>query len=277
MNELQTESYHYLVEQIKAAITEAVETSRWALVEGYWNVGKLIREEWPQKGNTKLLQGLAVDSGIAERTLWYAVQVYDKYPEINSIPEGKNISWNKLTTKYLPQPKESLVELPTGKFDVIYADPPWQFDNSGFEQSAASIYPTMPTDKICALPIQETTKGSCVLFIWATNAMLEDALKVISAWGFTYKTNIVWIKDRAPGMGWFTKSKHELLLICTKGEGLHPQWKPDSWQEYKVTEHSKKPSSFYTIIEKMYPHQKYIELFARNKRQGWESWGNQIV
>lgn len=106
MNELQTQEYQHLVEEIKATIKEAVFTSRWALVEGYWNVGKLIREEFTGNDLTKQLQGLAVEVGTSERTLFYALQTYDKYPKIDALPEGKNISWNKLITKYLPQSAE---------------------------------------------------------------------------------------------------------------------------------------------------------------------------
>ena len=100
------EKYLLLVEQIKATISEAVHTSRWVLVEGYWLIGQLIRQDFPQRGITKALQGLAVDTQISERTLWYAVQFYDKYPDIQKLPEGKNITWNKLITKYLTEPKE---------------------------------------------------------------------------------------------------------------------------------------------------------------------------
>lgn len=275
------EWYIGLVEECKAIITEAVFTSRWALVEGYWKLGERIREEkglkkWAQGEAGEVLQGLAKDLSISTRTLHYALQAYEKFPDLGSIPEGKNITWNKLITQYLPEQKKSEVELPKEKFNVIYADPPWQFDNSGFEQSAASIYPTMSTDEICAMPVKEVAQGEAVMFMWATNAMLEDALRVVTAWGFDYKTNIVWIKDRAPGMGWFTQSKHELLLIAVKGNGLHPEFKPDSWLKASVTKHSKKPHEFYDIIEKMYPKQKYIELFARNERSNWTSWGNQV-
>ncbi len=98
---LKTESYLHLVEQIQATVTEAIFNSKWSLVEGYWNVGKLIREEF--KDVTTQLQGLAVDTKIGERTLWYALQAYDHYPQLDLVPEGKNISWTKLTQKYLPQ------------------------------------------------------------------------------------------------------------------------------------------------------------------------------
>lgn len=108
--EITNEKWEYLVEQIKATITEAVHNSRWMLVEGYWNVGKLIREELPQKGITKALQALGVDVGVSDTTLWYALQFYDKYPDLNTVPEGKNISWNKIITKYLPGREEDKYE-----------------------------------------------------------------------------------------------------------------------------------------------------------------------
>ena len=163
--------------------------------------------------------------------------------------------------------------LPEGEFRVIYADPPWQFDNSGFDQSAASHYSTMSTEDICKLEIPAGDHS--VLLMWATNAMLEDALEVIKAWGFNYKTNMVWIKDKGPSIGWFITSRHEHLLIATRGEGMHPDYKPLSVITGEVTKHSKKPNSVYELIERMYEGP-YLELFARNKRDGWESWGNEI-
>lgn len=106
-NKLQkTEKYQLMIEQIKAAITEAIHNSRWDLIVGYWSVGKLIREDADPKEDkftTQLLQGIAVDVGVSERTLWYALKAYDTYPELDTIPEGKNISWTKLTTKYLTE------------------------------------------------------------------------------------------------------------------------------------------------------------------------------
>ena len=106
MNEITTtEQYQLFVEQLKATITEAVHNSRWFLVEGYWNVGKQIREYFTED-ITNQLQSIAVDVGIGERTLWYAVQFYDAYPLLANVPEGKNITWTKLITKYLSKAKE---------------------------------------------------------------------------------------------------------------------------------------------------------------------------
>ena len=167
--------------------------------------------------------------------------------------------------------------LPDGKYSVVYADPPWQYSNSGFDSSAENHYPTMPVDEICNIPIQPMTTDTTVLFLWATNPLLPDAMKVIRAWGFEYKTNIVWIKSTTIGMGWFLKSKHELLLIATKSNTPHPQMKPEScFETEKISIHSRKPEIAYEIIESMYPGKK-IELFARISRDGWDSWGNEEI
>lgn len=176
------------------------------------------------------------------------------------------------------------IPLPKGSFNIVCADPPWQFDNSGFPQSAESIYLTQKTEEIMNFNLSGNTlndlkkivENNSVLFLWATSAMLEDALQVMKGWGFKYKTNMLWIKDRAPGMGWFTQSKHEILLIGVSGQGLHPEYKPDSWLKANVQRHSQKPDEFYKIIEKMYPNSTYLELFGREQRPGWKVWGNEV-
>jgi site-specific DNA-methyltransferase (adenine-specific) len=111
----QQEWYSQLVDELKATLTEAIFTSRFALVEGYWISGKLIREAWREHYEnedptnvTQLLQSLAVDISRSYRTLWYALESYDTYPEMGLLPEGKNISWTKLITKYLTDPREEI-------------------------------------------------------------------------------------------------------------------------------------------------------------------------
>jgi len=99
------EEYNLLVDEIKSTITESVFNSRQELIKGHWTIGKLIRE-FSGGEVTNLLQDLAGDVGISERLLWYSLKCYDTYPDLNNLPEGKNISWNKLITKYLSEPKE---------------------------------------------------------------------------------------------------------------------------------------------------------------------------
>lgn len=173
------------------------------------------------------------------------------------------------------------IEFPAGKYSVIYADPPWQYNNSGFDESASSHYPTEETTKIINLedisgkPVTKLTTNDSVLFLWTTNPFLMEGLEVVRSWGFKYKTNFVWIKNKGPSIGWFNMGRHELVLIGVEKDNRHPAEKYNSWFEAEVTKHSKKPDIVYEMIETMYAGP-YIELFARNTRQGWDSWGNEI-
>ncbi len=164
-------------------------------------------------------------------------------------------------------------------YGVIYADPCWRFEpysrDTGMDRSADNHYPTMPTDQIAAINVPAA--DDCVLFLWATAPMLPDALRVMEAWGFTYKTNLVWAKDRI-GTGYWARSKHELLLIGTKGSipAPSPGDQPPSVIEARVTEHSAKPNHFAEIIEEMFPNLPALEMFAREPRLGWDVWGNEV-
>ncbi len=179
----------------------------------------------------------------------------------------------------LSQPKSDTPPLPEGKYSVIYADPPWKYDNSGLAGAAREHYNVMNLDEICGLPVADKTGENSVLFCWATNPFLEDVFRVINAWGFAYKTNMCWQKEgRATygKLGFYVYGKHELLLIATKGSML-PKYIPESIVIAKKSEHSRKPDEFYGIIEKMYPAGKYLELFARKKHnENWEVWGLEV-
>lgn len=166
--------------------------------------------------------------------------------------------------------------LPEGIYSVIYADPAWEYSNSGINTAAARQYQTMPTSAICnllqTLCVQPASES--VLLLWATNALLTDALCVVEAWGFRYVTNRVWVKDRGIG-GFHVNGRHELLLVGVRGSFL-----PASLLDSVITAandvHSRKPE-LYSDIEAAYPRQRYIELFARNNppRDGWTFWGDQ--
>jgi N6-adenosine-specific RNA methylase IME4 len=272
--------YTTLVDECKQILTEAVFTSRWALVEGYWQLGKRIRgdklAQEHAKGNKTFVQDLGRNLGVSSTTLYYALQAYDKYPDIDKIPEGKNISWNKLITKYLPEPKVETPKLPTKEFSVIYADPPWKYDFSETEsREIENKYPTMEVEQIKRMKIPASKDA--VLFMWATAPKLREALEVIDAWGFEYKSHAIWNKVNI-GMGYWFRGQHELLLVATKGNYVTPNASVRVGSVYseKRTEHSKKPEYYYQLIEKMYPSKEKIELFARNVRNGWSSWGNEI-
>jgi N6-adenosine-specific RNA methylase IME4 len=139
-----------------------------------------------------------------------------------------------------------------GLATLLYADPPWQYANSGFMGAAEEHYPTMSTDEICALPVSQIVAEEAVLFLWATSPMLTDALRVIEAWGFAYKTNLVWTKDRQTygKLGFYVFGQHELLLVATKGVFLPDGELQPSIITAKKAEHSRKPTEAYEIIEK---------------------------
>ena len=172
----------------------------------------------------------------------------------------------------------SMEELKNNKYSVILCDPPWCYNNSGYDTGVPDFhYPTMSIEEIINLPVKDITTENAILFLWATNPLLKEALRVIEAWGFEYKTNMVWIKDKFTYYGFYCYGKHELLLIATKGSML-PQREGmvESVIEAKRGEHSEKPEIVYSIIENMFPGFTYLELFSRNKREGWSQWGNEI-
>jgi N6-adenosine-specific RNA methylase IME4 len=165
-------------------------------------------------------------------------------------------------------------------YPVICADPPWHFQNygepTGLHGAAADHYPTMATVDICALPVRDLATADAVLLLWTTNPHLPDALQVIEAWNFEYKTNIAWMKDKA-GLGFIVRGQHELLLIATRGNfpAPLPAARPPSVLIASRREHSRKPDEAYALIERMYPGLPKVELFARQARPGWDVWGNE--
>lgn len=173
---------------------------------------------------------------------------------------------------------ESTPVIPDGKYNVIYADPPWKYD-FGFDIYGAADrhYHTMSIEELCNLPIPELTEDNAVLFLWVTSPKLFDAQRIIKAWGFDYKTSFVWDKVKHV-MGHYNSVRHEFLLVCVKGSfpkqsnTLH-----DSVIEIERSdEHSEKPDYFRQLIEEMYPKSKKIELFARQIAEGWDAWGNEL-
>jgi len=169
----------------------------------------------------------------------------------------------------------SLVELPEGKFQLFYADPPWKYGTEISVTVPEDYYPTMEIEEICSLPVDEMTDNNAVLFLWTTTGFLEQSFEVVHAWGFEYKTCFIWDKV-SHNVGPYSSVRHELLLLCIKGTYPIQNVKLyDSVYTEKRTEHSKKPDFFYEMIEDLYPNSKKIELFARNKRDGWASFGNQ--
>jgi N6-adenosine-specific RNA methylase IME4 len=163
-------------------------------------------------------------------------------------------------------------------YGCIYADPPWQFEpysrETGMDRAADNHYPTMPTAAIKAL--QLPAAANCVLFLWATVPMLPQALEVMAAWNFTYKSAIAWVKDKA-GTGYWVCGQCELLLIGTRGTvpAPTPGEQPPQIIEAARGRHSEKPDVFAEHIERLFPNVPKLEMFARGARRGWDVWGNE--
>lgn len=178
-----------------------------------------------------------------------------------------------------------------GKYDVILADPPWHFRNYSADapgkihnrsRGANRHYGTMLTEDICKLEIPAADNS--ILFMWACWPMLPDALRVIEAWGFEYKSLAwVWVKSNPTGwgffmgQGYFSRSNSEPCFLATRGSLPKPADRGILSLIYSpVTKHSKKPDDQYRKIEALYPNRRYLELFARRTRPGWVSLGNGI-
>ena len=169
------------------------------------------------------------------------------------------------------------------KFRVIYADPPWQYNdkqNSIKRGGAIKHYQTMSINELCDLKInskqiKDIAESDAVLFLWVTSPLLDEVFKLIRAWGFKYKASFIWDKVKH-NMGHYNSVRHELLLICTKGSHITPDVKKlfDSVQVIpRTNKHSEKPIEFRNIIDTLYTKGNKIELFARTKTKGWTAWG----
>lgn len=165
------------------------------------------------------------------------------------------------------------------RYPVIYADPPWRYDYAPSDSRAIeNQYPTMDLDDLKDLADQLPVADDAVMFCWATSPKLAEALELLEAWELTYRTSMVWVKDKI-GMGYYARQAHELLLIATRGELPAPaaSRRPSSVVKAVRSEHSAKPEVFYELIERMYPNLPRIELFARHRREGWAAWGDEVV
>lgn len=187
------------------------------------------------------------------------------------------------------------MSLPRGPFSVIYADPPWRFaswSHRGEAKGAVQHYDCMSLDDICALPVAGAAARDAALFIWVVQPMLPEALRVIEAWGFTFKTvAFCWVKlkgvaaqqklfyaaeDVRLGLGYHTRSGMEQCWLATRGKGYQRLTQGEAQVHFEaVREHSRKPDHFVSAIERLTGAVPKLEMFARTTRPGWSAWGNQ--
>lgn len=170
-----------------------------------------------------------------------------------------------------------------GQYSVIYADPPWRYERKIGGGTAEQHYPTMSLEEICALPVADIAAKDSALFLWATFPQLQEAFRVIEAWGFTYRTlAFLWLKQNRKadswfwGMGYWTRSNAEICLLALRG---HPKRADSGVHQLIVShieEHSKKPVETRARIVRLMGDVPRIELFARQKTKGWDVWGNEV-
>jgi len=174
------------------------------------------------------------------------------------------------------------------KYDVIYADPPWDYGKMKERKkehrggNPQSHYQTMSIEDICSLPINEISKDDSCLFLWVTNPKIQLGFEVVKSWGFKYQTMITWVKiDNSGkpinnGMGFYFRGSTEHILFATKGKfKIPPNLRSPNIIMSRRDSHSKKPIETYNLIEKVTNGDK-LELFARNKRDNWDVFGNEV-
>lgn len=167
-------------------------------------------------------------------------------------------------------------EIPEGVYNIVYCDPPWKYEFAVTDsRKIENQYPTMDLEEIKNLKLPKLSNDS-LLLMWATAPKLSEALSVIEAWGFVYRTHCIWDKEKI-GMGYWFRGQHELLLLAVKGNFNCPlpENRLSSIYKEKREGHSIKPIFFYEWIERAFGDKKRIELFSRNDRNGWTSWGNE--
>lgn len=183
--------------------------------------------------------------------------------------------------------KDFATEFEGREFGTILADPPWRFANRtgkmAPEHHRLSRYGTMDLEEIKALPVVEVAAKPSHLYLWVPNALLSEVMEVMNAWGYQYKTNLIWHKIRKDGgpdgrgVGFYFRNVTEVILFGVRGKGartLPPGRSQVNFLATRKREHSRKPDELYDIIEACSPGPR-LELFARGGRPGWEAWGNQ--
>lgn len=182
---------------------------------------------------------------------------------------------------------KNLFKAVKGQFGTILIDPPWRFTNRtgkvGPEHKRLHRYETMSFEDIAALPVSNAALSKSHLYLWCPNALLLEGLTIMKAWGFTYKTNVVWFKVRKDGgpdgrgVGFYFRNVTELLLFGTRGKlrTLQPGRTQVNIMISRKEEHSKKPDQVYDLIQRCSPGP-YLELFARARVEGWTQWGDEV-
>lgn len=246
-------------------------------------VGRSKTFEYKNRGRGTLGE-IAKKAGVSHTTAeqYDTIQRKGSEEQKAEVAEGKS-SIKKVYTQIQKAErleKNKAAEWPKGKYRVIYADPPWHYGDErsgGNHGGAVDHYNTMSINELKNMPLSSLTEDNAVLFLWATAPLLPEALELINAWGFKYKTNFIWDKVKH-NMGHYNSVRHELLLIATNGSCTPDNVQLfDSVQSIERTDrHSEKPEEFRKIIDTLYTYGNKLEMFARKQVEGWEVFGNEL-
>ncbi len=162
---------------------------------------------------------------------------------------------------------------PEGKYQVIVIDPPWKYDSRAEDTThrGKNLYPEMTVPEVCAFPLASMAQDNCILWLWTTNAFMRGAYDCLDAWGFTEKTILTWDKEHM-GLGDWLRNQTEHCILAVKGKPVVSLTNQVTILREKRREHSRKPESFYALVDKLCPGSK-LEIFSRTDRPGWTVWG----
>lgn len=248
---------------------------------GAKEVGYIVADRAPKATESA---GKAV--GVSGRYVQDAKAVQQKAPDLLPKVEAGNLTLPEAKKEIRQREKAVRVAAiaaqpaapleAVGRFPVVYVDPPWRYEHAEPGRQVENQYPTMSLDDLKAMASDVPAEDDAVLFMWATSPKLAESIELLTAWGFDYRTSLVWVKDRI-GMGYYARQRHELLLVAKRGNlrTPDPEDRPDSVIEAPRGQHSEKPAVVYDLIERMYPELRYVEMFARKSRPRWAAWGNQ--
>ena len=232
-----------------------------------------------------------------EANRYYGFTAQQTLDLVQSLYEKKLLTYPRTDSQFITEDMESTArqvigivsrKLPLfqriiGGYSIIYADPPWQYQRSKVQGAAENHYPTMSIDELCALPVAEIAAPDSALFMWATFPQLPEALRLIKAWGFNYKSvAFVWLKKNKKadswfyGLGFWTRGNAEICLLATRG---HPKRQAADVHQFIISPieaHSKKPDETRDKIISLMGDLPRVELFARQTPPGWDVWGNEV-